>query len=354
MEPLDDNVHYPQQCWYVAANVEDVPSGRPYACRIAGQDIVLYRTASGEIVAMRDRCPHRLAPLSLGRVEGDDLRCMYHGLRFAPDGTCTQIPGQDVIPKAICTTTIPVVESVEWVWIWVGDRDRVDEQLRPAELGHDRAGGRLLKKGVLEFDANAELINDNLCDLSHVAFTHENTLGALSGRENFAEVPPVVTYLERGIRFDRWHTNIPPAPFLTNATTELTDMWISYDYVLPGILRMETGVFPAGTAVRFGHGRPEGEVPFTSSLSSQAVTPVDQHRARYFYSVSVPMSEPDHAAAIELGFMMAELAFNEDKAMIEAQQRAVRAHPNDPMLGISHDKPLNHFRRMVRDAASDM
>ncbi len=162
----------------------------------------------------------------------------------------------------------------------------------------------------------------------------------------------MVTYVDRGIRFDRWHTNVPPAPYLTNVTTALTDMWISYDYVLPGIFRMETGVYPEGTAERFGHGRPEGAVALSSSLSSQAPTPVDEHHTRYFYSVSVPTSEPDHLAAIELGFMMAELAFNEDRVMIEAQQRALRANPDEPMLGISHDKPLNHFRRMVRAAST--
>jgi vanillate O-demethylase monooxygenase subunit len=50
------------------------------------------------VVALDDRCCHRAAPLSMGRVEGDDIRCMYHGMKFSADGKCIQIPGQEVIP----------------------------------------------------------------------------------------------------------------------------------------------------------------------------------------------------------------------------------------------------------------
>src|SRR6185369_2986965 len=56
------------------------------------QPVALSRTAAGEIVALEDRCCHRFAPLSMGRLEGDELRCMYHGLKFASDGRCTEIP----------------------------------------------------------------------------------------------------------------------------------------------------------------------------------------------------------------------------------------------------------------------
>ena len=55
----------------------------------------MYRKPGGESVAMEDQCPHRQAALSLGRKEGDSLRCMYHGLKFGPNRKCTEIPGQD-------------------------------------------------------------------------------------------------------------------------------------------------------------------------------------------------------------------------------------------------------------------
>ena len=60
---------------------------------------LLYKGESGRVVAMEDRCCHRGAPLSMGRLEGDCVRCMYHGLKFDPTGKCVQIPGQDNIPR---------------------------------------------------------------------------------------------------------------------------------------------------------------------------------------------------------------------------------------------------------------
>ena len=63
---------------------------------------------------MDDRCCHRGAPLSMGRIEGDCIRCMYHGMKFDPSGKCIQIPGQDVIPAQLGVRSYPVVERDHW------------------------------------------------------------------------------------------------------------------------------------------------------------------------------------------------------------------------------------------------
>ena len=77
-----------KNAWYCAGWDHELSLGQQALLtrRIAGQSIVLYRTRSGEAIAMEDRCPHRSAPLSLGRKEGDSLRCMYHGLLFDARG----------------------------------------------------------------------------------------------------------------------------------------------------------------------------------------------------------------------------------------------------------------------------
>src|SRR5450759_1471916 len=64
--------------WYVAAWDHELIDGKKLARTILEQPIVLYRGASGQVVALDDRCCHRAAPLSMGRIEGDDIRCMYH------------------------------------------------------------------------------------------------------------------------------------------------------------------------------------------------------------------------------------------------------------------------------------
>jgi len=94
--------------WYVAASDAEIGS-KPFARTILGEPVVLFRTQSGTPVAFEDRCPHRHLPLSMGRLVGDQLQCHYHGLRFAPDGRCMRIPGQDHIPAAAKANTYPLV-----------------------------------------------------------------------------------------------------------------------------------------------------------------------------------------------------------------------------------------------------
>jgi phenylpropionate dioxygenase-like ring-hydroxylating dioxygenase large terminal subunit len=75
---------YARNAWYVAGFEMDLETGKPYPMMILGEPIVIYRAESGRLAALEDRCVHRLAPLSLGRCEGERLRCMYHGLLCAP------------------------------------------------------------------------------------------------------------------------------------------------------------------------------------------------------------------------------------------------------------------------------
>ncbi len=81
----------------MAARSEEV--GRtPFARRLLDEPVMLYRRADGAPVALEDRCCHRNLPLSQGRIEGDDVRCGYHGLRFDATGRCVEVPGQSAIP----------------------------------------------------------------------------------------------------------------------------------------------------------------------------------------------------------------------------------------------------------------
>ena len=89
----------------------------------------------GFLVAMEDRCPHRLVPLSTGRVINDTVECGYHGLRFNAEGRCAFVPGQDNLPKG-GVKTFPIAERHALVWLWFGAADLADgNQHRLARLG---------------------------------------------------------------------------------------------------------------------------------------------------------------------------------------------------------------------------
>ena len=126
-----------RNCWYMAGWSRDFTEEKPVAATILGESIVIYRTANGTAVALRDRCAHRFAPLSMGRVEGNDLRCMYHGLKFAPTGKCIEVPGQQKIPPQACVRAYPIVDKYSGAWVWMGDSAKADESLIPNFVGID-------------------------------------------------------------------------------------------------------------------------------------------------------------------------------------------------------------------------
>ena len=108
---------YLRDAWYLAGWSGDFDDVGLNPVMLLGEPIVLYRREDGGWVGLADVCCHRLVPLSLGRREGDALRCMYHGLKFDASGKCIEIPGQEMIPPKLGVRSYPIVERDHLVWI---------------------------------------------------------------------------------------------------------------------------------------------------------------------------------------------------------------------------------------------
>ena len=111
--------NYPRNCWYVAATVDEVTIA-PFGRRLLGDDIVLWRGASGRLSALENRCAHRAFPLSHSTIDGEQLVCGYHGCTYDHDGTCTHIPSQQRVPTGMRVRVYPVLEDPPFIWIWMG------------------------------------------------------------------------------------------------------------------------------------------------------------------------------------------------------------------------------------------
>ena len=331
-----------RNCWYVAGWSQEFSDGAVVCRTMLGEPIVLYRKGDGGIAALEDRCVHRLAPLSRGRIEGDDLRCMYHGLKFAPSGRCVEIPGQSAIPPKAAVRSYPVAEQDCWVWLWMGDPALADTALIPHALKHGDPDW-YMQTGRLGYEANYQLINDNLLDLSHLSYVHENTLGRNS--MSWGESRPTITPIERGLRIARWVVDNPAPGYLDLPPGTRTDMWASYDYMVAGVFLLQTQSFPTGTAAACGMQAPTSE-PLWRSMTSQAVTPITEHQTIYYYSGCLPKSHATEENS-QLQLAVFEKAFAEDNAMIEAQQRVIDRTPEPVMLGTSSDHALNQFCRLM-------
>ncbi len=331
---------YVRNGWYVASWSADLAEAKPLPMAILGEPIVIFRSA-GRLAALEDRCVHRLAPLSLGRCEGENLRCMYHGLLFAPDGRVIEIPGQDLIPEKARVRSYPVVDRHDWIWIWMGDPALADEALIPSAVGGSDPSW-VLGCGQLDYKAEARLINDNLLDFSHLSYVHANSFQAT---EDWARSRPQVNVLERGVRFSRWLTSSPR--MRAREGQGLCDAWSSYDFLVPGVLLMSSGAYPEGTAERLGFGAPDPDLPADGvTFTSQAVTPMGRQSARYFFSWGPRKGQGDEAVRDVLMGIAAQ-AFAEDKAMIEAQQQVINATPGYRVMPTSADQGVIAFHKIV-------
>jgi vanillate O-demethylase monooxygenase subunit len=270
---------YARDAWYVAAWSHELDQSKPNAVMILGEPITIWRS-KGEWIAMEDRCPHRFAPLSLGRCEDDHLRCMYHGLVFDKNGICLKVPGQDNVPEKMRVQTYQVREKDGWIWIWMGKSESADDTIIPDVIGPNNPD-YYISTGTLDYEAEAFLISRNLLDFSHVPFVHEASFG--TPRE-MAELLPQWQHTVGGLAYTLWTRNVlgsPSAP----SSVPIDDM-LGYDYLVPGIMRLESGHFPVGTADKYKDGRPNfSEAVGAVISSSQAVTPVDEKKARYFFTI---------------------------------------------------------------------
>ncbi len=283
---------------------------------ILGQPVALYRREDGGAVALEDRCCHRRVPLHLGKLVGDNVQCGYHGFTYDPTGACVAIPWQERMTGNIGVRSYPVCERHRYVWVWMGERDKADPALIPDFQFNDDPGWTAVG-ACLHVDANYLLLVENLIDLSHVPFVHASTIGSTEDTS-----PKLKT--ERGegfVRVVREAPNIacPPAmralgfaPVVdqkkTITFTPASNIWID---------------IPTKDAVPVA-GRNEPMQRRTMILN--AITPETERSCHYFW-VHARDFDQDNAERSAFFLKTVTYAFNEDKAILEAQQRNIGSTP---------------------------
>ena len=300
-----------RNAWYVCAWDRELGAA-PLQRWICGEPMVLWRRRDGRPAALADRCPHRAAPLSLGRVVGDDLECGYHGLRFDGEGLCVAVPGEGRVPAGARARAFPTVERWGWVFVWTGDADRADPALVPDY--HWKADPGWAGKGeTLHVKAHYGLIRDNLLDLTHAHFVHRRTL-ATDGVLAF----PIETVFDgERLTVVRDMRGIAPSPFFAR----LGGFEGAVDH------RQEIVYTPPGNVVIGLHvrGRGGGDRVVRMRVMN-ALTPETGRTTHYFWAL-VRDTELEDDALTEWTFKANKDTFDEDVAVIEPQQRMIDAAP---------------------------
>lgn len=305
-----------RNAWYVAAWSRELSGHAPVQRTLLGQSVVLFRDSQGEPVALADRCPHRFAPLSGGKIRGDAIECPYHGLRFHRTGRCVHNPhGDGRIPVAARVASYPLAERYGAVWIWMGEPERAAAAALPSFDYLDEANNET-SRGYLLTNAHYQLSADNLLDLSHFQFLHPETLGS-----DEMAAQGAVTFEARGDTV--WSRRVCRGEHLQDFVASAfgvppglaVDRYLDVRWDAPGLMSIEVGVTPSGLPPALGR----------VSFSGHFLTPETETSTHYFFAFGLPKIMGEAARTlVEYAVDGLMTPFRqEDLPMLEAQQRAI-------------------------------
>lgn len=321
--------------WYLAAWSEEV-GDRPLGRRICGTPMALFRTPDGTASALRDRCPHRFAPLSLGKTTADGIACPYHGLVFDGGGRCVHNPFGPP-PAAAQVESFPLVERDDCLWVWHGDPALADPALIPdfadflygPEVGATRS--RVMMDGSLILGV------ENLLDLTHSSFLHVPTI---EHWETFNFSGSVLT--------TTWEGEWLQARWTFNDADGHEMFWIQTDWTAPGVMKLSSSTDPSGR---------HREPPYTQL---HIYTPETETSTHYFTADRYDTDIENLDFAQARARLLAEQVFAEDNPVIAAMQQEIGAQDFfelKPVL-LSIDKAAvlarRHYTKLLAEQSARM
>jgi phenylpropionate dioxygenase-like ring-hydroxylating dioxygenase large terminal subunit len=163
--------------WYVVLDSKEVKENRPVGVLRLGERLAFWRSPQGEIVCMRDICPHRGVALSKGKLKDGHLQCPFHGFEFDSSGACVLIPANGVegpIPKAMRAHTYPAREQDGFIWIWWGE----EQENLPDIPTLDEMDETFTYSTIRDhWKTHYSRAIENQLDVSHLPFVHATTIG---------------------------------------------------------------------------------------------------------------------------------------------------------------------------------
>ncbi|WBY00687.1 aromatic ring-hydroxylating dioxygenase subunit alpha [Ramlibacter tataouinensis] len=268
----------------------------PVAVSLLDEQLVLWRDAAGAVHAWPDRCPHRGARLSLGRIEGGRLECPYHGWQFAAGGQCVQVPALPGFepPATHRVAAYEAQEAHGLVWV----RLAAGGPPLPAFAAEDDARLRKLNCGPYDVAASAPRIVENFLDMSHFSFVHEGWLGArgMASIDDYAVEETAAGFCATGCKAWQPQSNLhSTAPAQVEYTYEVTGPYAAVLTKLP----------EPGTVAR----------PDWREAIALFICPVGPERSRVWFRLAVAdFDSPDERLR-----EFQDTIFRQDQPVLESQ-----------------------------------
>ncbi|MEO0412451.1 MAG: aromatic ring-hydroxylating dioxygenase subunit alpha [Pseudomonadota bacterium] len=327
--------------WYVAGLRSEF-TRELSAKTLLKRSIVFYRREDGTPVALQNRCVHRSFPLAKSRLIGDDIQCGYHGIRYNSDGQIVDIPCQTKCP-ATTLQKYPVVEQGPFLWIWMGDPAAAD----PANIPQTNClsspdWSAIWGRKTLE--GNYLLMHENLADLSHLPFLHEQTFGA---DDSWAEVPVEIEREGDMVHYWRsttqWEMAAPLYPPTLDLRGRDLQAKLGATFVSPAMCRGWS------TVVLNDPGKDDQKALETEI--NHYLTPLDHGNAHYYWSFArnCDIANEDYSKQFA---QVVDAAFDEDRVATKDMQELLDSDTHDfPDLFIAGDQSSMMVRKVVNELA---
>lgn len=338
-----------KNCWYAAGFSSEFEPGQPSGMTIAGQPMVAWRSADGEVGIFDARCAHKRFPLWDGKIlDGDILQCPYHGFAYDLTGRCVDIPAlrdrSDRLPARARIYKYPTIEQDGLVWVWPGDPSRADNTQPPPTPEIDSDDWETGNTEPMHVAASARLLIENLLDLTHFYPLHSGNIGSRADAEVPVEIersvengiPVIATYRPRK------DFKFPPMT-VDRFGVEFGDQLQTHRMVGPAMFHVIIAVAPPG-----GLGTPEER----SFVLYQTITPVDDSRLVWRRSINTPAgsrwAKDESRSLLEVLVETAPTVVSEDWWALEEQQKMF-AYPDGRYeeVHIKSDGPMMMGRRLL-------
>ena len=326
MEGRVSVVHLPRW-WYVAC-LSDELRRRPVARTVLGTPLVLHRDGARRPVALLDRCPHRNAPLSLGRVVDGMLECRYHGWRFDRDGTCRAVPGlcADADRAARRATAFPVLERDGFVWVFPDTTAPPDRE--PFRFPQADDPAYVTVRRSLRVTATLHAALENTLDVPHTAFLHR---GLFRGGRAPVEVEVVVRPGPDGVEAEYVGEPRPPG-VAGRVLAPQGGVLTHFDrFFLPSIAQVE---------YRLGRHH---------LVVTSAFTPVSDFDTRLHAAVTFRGSLPPGLVKAVVT-PVANRIFAQDRMILRAQADTIRRFGGEQFVSTELDVLGTHIWQLLRRA----
>lgn len=326
-----------RNAWYVAAwDFEVGPT--PLARTLLGVPVVMWRKLNGQVVGLRDACPHRLLPLSMGIKQGDSVRCKYHGLLLNSEGAVEEMPLLSEMPnRGICAQSYQIVERHRFAWIWMGE-GRGDPAEIP-DIWPCSADDWVTEGDYMHIKCDYRLLIDNLMDLTHETYVHPGSIG----QAEIMERPPASETTDNRVFVKRWMADIDPPPFWKGALGHegRTDRWQICEFVPPSNVIIDVGVAPVEAGATL-----EKHDQGVRGFVIDCMTPESEGTTHYFWGMARNFRIEDAGFGIRFRTQQRGV-FLEDVAVLEAQHKSIIANPDMKLAGYAIDQGGVRSRALI-------